>query len=178
MALLMTQPRPKQAITGLMPPQSGEARIREEWRTVLGINSGLATLAKKLQQTILLLPLGWFILLHLFLLKLAPFVGCVRYTLTNRRLMIRKGWKPVSVQEVPLAEIDDVRIDANGVDRFYLAGTLEVLSKGQVVMTLAGCPEPEGFRQAIMNAVTAWVPGREMGHFQAASAVKSEKPAK
>jgi hypothetical protein len=178
MAQAMTQPRPTQAITGLTPPQQREARIREEWRTVLGISPGLATLAKRLQQSIVLLPVGWFILLHLFVLKLAPFVGCARYTLTNRRLMIRKGWKPATVQEVALADIDDVRLDANGVDAFYVAGTLQVVSKGQVVMTLAGCPEPEGFRQAVLNATVAWVPGKEIGHFQPASAVKSEKPAK
>lgn len=174
----MTQSRPQQAITGLTPPQVAEARIREEWRTVLGINAGLATLGKRLQQSIVLLPVGWFILLHLFVLKLAPLIGCVRYSLTNRRLMIRKGWKPTLVQEVPLSAIDDVRLDANGVDPFYLAGTLEVVSNGQVVMTLAGCPEPEGFRQAVLNAIVAWVPGRERGPFQPASAVKSEKPSK
>jgi hypothetical protein len=178
MAQAMTQSRPMQAITGLMPPQLGETRVREEWRTVLGINAGLATLARRLQQTILLLPVGWLILLGLFVLKLAPFIGCTRYTLTNRRLMIRRGWKPAIVQEVALADIDDVRLDPDGVDPFYVAGTLAVISKGQAVMTLLGCPEPEGFRQAVMNAVTAWVPGREMGHFQPASAVKSEKPGK
>jgi hypothetical protein len=164
-------PRPRQVVTGVMPPQLGEATIREAWPTVLGIAPGLATLARKLVQSVILLPLGLLILAPLFLKKIGPFV-CRRYTLTNRRLMIQAGLKPAPVQQVALADIDDVRLDAAAVDPYYLSGTLEVVSKGQVVMTLPGVPEPEGFRQAILNAVRAWVPGKEAGPFQAASAVK------
>lgn len=162
--------RSRQAISGLMPPQLGEARIREEWPTILGINPGLASLARTLQQTVILAPLGWLIALPLFKLKLAPFL-CRRYTLSNQRLMIRRGWKPVIVEQIPLGDIDDVRLDSQGVDPFYLSGNLEVLSKGQVVMRLAGVPEPEGFRHAILNARNAWVPAKATGPFQAASAV-------
>jgi hypothetical protein len=86
--------------------------------------------------------------------------------------MIRKGWKPAPVEEMALADIDDVRLDAAGVDRFYLSGNLEVLSRGQVRMRLVGVPEPEGFRQAILNATAAWVPGKATAPFQPASAVK------
>ena len=58
------------------------------------------------------------------------------------------------------------------VEVVYLSGTLEVLSKGQVALTLPGVPEPEGFRHAVVNAVKAWVPGKATGPFQPASAVK------
>ena len=163
--------KPRQAITGVVPPLFGEARIREEWPTVLGIAPGLATLARKLVQSVVLLPVGLLLLAPLFAKKFGPFV-CRRYTLTNRRLMVQVGLKPTMVLEVPLSAIDEVRIDAAGVDPYYVAGTLEVISKGQVVLTLPGTPEPEGFRQAILNAVTAWVPGKEAGPFQAASAVQ------
>jgi hypothetical protein len=174
----VTTPIPtKQAITGLTPPTSGEARVREEWPTVMGVSAAAASLARACMQSIVLLPLGWLILAPLFKLKFAPFL-CKRYTLTNRRLMIRRGWKPAVVQEVALADIDDVRL-AGDVDAFFLSGDLEVVSKGSVVMRLPASPEPEGFRQAILNTVVAWVPGRTQGHFQPASAVKSEavKPA-
>jgi hypothetical protein len=162
--------RARQAIAGVMPPQLGEARIRETLSSVLGINAGLALLGKRLTQTYVLAPVGWLVLLPLFVLELAPFF-CKRYTLTNRRLMIQHGWKPVPAQQVALADIDEVRLDPGGVDPFYIAGTLEVISKGQVVLTLPGVPEPEGFRQAIINAVKAWVPGKATGPFQPASAV-------
>src|SRR5262245_39662962 len=127
----MTQPAPeqvknsapRQAVTGLVPPTIGEARIREAWPTLMGVAAGPAGLAKMLVRSVFLLPVGWLIQAPLFALKFAPFV-CKRYTVTNRRLMIQRGWKPHPVQEVPLSEIDDVRLDAADVDPFYLSGNL------------------------------------------------------
>jgi len=161
--------RVTQAVAGVIPPQVAEGRIREVFPTVLGVMPAAATLAKRLMRSGILLPVGWLILAPVFALKFAPFVS-KRYTLTNRRLAIRKGWKRTVVQEVALADIDDVRFDAAQVDAFYLSGPLEVVSKGQVVMTLPGVPEPEGFRHAIINAVKAWVPGKATGPWQPASA--------
>lgn len=159
------------AVTGVVPPQLGEGLIREAWPTLLGIAPALATLGKGLMRTVVLAPLGFLVILPAFLLKLAPFV-CRRYTLTNRRLMVRRGWKPAAVQEVPLSAIDDVRLHADGVDPFYVSGTLEVIGNGQVVLTLPGVPEPEGFRLTIINAVKAWVPGKASGPFVPASSLK------
>jgi hypothetical protein len=39
-----------------------------------------------------------------------------------------------------------------------------------VALKLAGVPEPEGFRHAVVNAVKAWVPGKATGPFIPASA--------
>jgi hypothetical protein len=162
---------PKQAITGVVPPQLGEAIIREAWVNVTGISPGVSRLAKMLTHTVVLAPLAWLLLGGLLLVKFAPFVAR-RYTLTNRRLMIRRGLKPQPSHEVALADIDEVRIDPKSVDDFYRAGTLEIVSKGQVVLTLPGVPEPEGFRHAIIDSFKAWVPGKATGPFQPASAVK------
>ena len=160
---------PRQAITGVVPPSLGEARIREAFPAFPGVAAAPAGLAKMLVRSVVLAPLGWLIQAPLFALKFAPFLS-KRYTLTNRRLMVRRGWKPQMAQEVPLTEIDDVRIGPGGVDPFYLCGELEVLARGQVVLRLAGVPEPEGFRQAVVNAVKAWVPEKAKGAWIAASA--------
>jgi hypothetical protein len=162
---------PRQAVTGVMPPQLGEALIREAWPTVLEASSGVAHLAQRLIKTVVLAPLGWLLLLPLFGKRLLPFVS-KRYTLTNRRLMIQRGLRPAPAQEVALSDIDEVRLVPDSFDRFYLSATLEVVSKGQVALTLPGVPEPEGFRHAVVNAVKAWVPGKATGPFQPASAVK------
>jgi hypothetical protein len=186
----------EQAVTGVMPPQLGEARIRESRPSVTGTTTGLAALAKRLMGlpsrvagmlpplpvatavlwpivwtalALPLLPLAWVLLLPGFLLKFMPFL-CKRYTLTNRRLMIQRGLKPRPIQEIALADIDDVRLVAATFDAFYLAGTLEVVSKGEVKLTLPGVGEPESYRQAILNAVKAWVPGKATGPFIPASA--------
>jgi hypothetical protein len=162
---------PRQAVAGLMPPELGEGMIREAFPTVLD-TPGLGKLGQRLIRTVFLAPLGWLLLAPLFGKKLLPFVS-KRYTLTNRRLMVRRGLKPTPREEVKLEEIDDVRLDPASHDTFFHSGTLEVISGGQVKMRLTGVPEPEGFRQAILNAVKAWVPGKAKGPFQPASAIKA-----
>ena len=161
----------RQAVTGLTPPQLAEAVIREKWPSVVAIQPGVAGLAEALTRTIALAPVAWLLLLPLFVLKFLPFL-CKRYTLTNRRLMIQRGLKPRPVQEVPLADIDDVRLDPDGFNAFYKCGTLEVLSQGKPVLTLRGVGGPEAFRHAVLDAVRAWVPGKAKGVFLPASAVK------
>ena len=162
---------PRQAVTGVMPPQLGEARIREAFPSLLDAAPGLANLAARLIRTVVLAPLGWLLLAPLFVKRLLPFV-CKRYTLTNRRLMIQRGLKPSPAQEVKLEDIDEVRLVPDSYNPFFRAGTLEVVSKGQAVLTLTGVPEPEGFRHAVVNAVRAWVPEKMKGPFIPASATK------
>jgi hypothetical protein len=150
--------RRKQIVTGLVPPQLDEAIIREVRRSLAA--SAVAGLAPRLMKTIVLAPLGWLVLL-------LPFLGKIllprRYTLTNRRLMIRRGLKPAVKHAVALSEIDAVRLQPESYSDFYRAGTLEVSSDGKVVLTLPATPGPEAFRQAILNACTAWAPGKLKG---------------
>ncbi|HEY7308322.1 MAG TPA: PH domain-containing protein [Gemmataceae bacterium] len=164
------QPSPRQAVAGLMPPQLGEAMIREVWPTIMEVSSGVASLSGKLIRSVFLAPLGWMLNALLFGKKLAPFI-CKRYTLTNRRLMVRRGWKPASTHEVALQDIDEVRLAPDSYDAFYRSGDLLVLSGGKEVLKLTGVPEPESFRQAVVNAVKAWGgPDKLKGPFIPASA--------
>jgi hypothetical protein len=164
------QQTPRQAVAGLMPPQLSEAMIREVWPTIMDGSPAIAALGSKLIKTVFLAPLGWMLNGLLFGKKFMPFV-CKRYTLTNRRLMVRRGLRPASVHEVALKDIDDVRLDANSYDAFYRSGNLDVVSGGNVVLKLTGVPEPESFRHAIINAVKAWGgPDKLKGPFLPASA--------
>jgi hypothetical protein len=148
----------QQAITGVVPPQQAEALIREAWPSVAR-HKGMAGLGRALTRTIVLAPLAWLVMALGYFGKLLPFTAC-RYTLTNRRLMIRKGWSRKVAHEIPLADIDDVRVQTDSNTTFFRAGTLEIVSKEQVALKLPGTPEPDSFRIAILNACTAWVPGR------------------
>jgi hypothetical protein len=170
-ALKKTPPLFHQAVTGVTPPTMGEAPIRECWPSMPGIQPALARLARTCIRTVFLAPLGWLALAPLFALKFAPVI-CRRYTLTNRRLMIQKGWKPTPFQEVALADVEDVRIVDDTYDEFYLSADLEVVAGGKVALTLPAVPEPEGFRHAVVNAIRAWAPGKLKTPFQPASAVK------
>jgi hypothetical protein len=149
------QQTPRQAVAGLMPPQLGEAMIREVWPSIKNVSGAIAALSAKLIQSVALAPLGWMLNSLLFGRKFAPFL-CRRYTLTNRRLMVQHGWKPAPVQEIALKDIDDVRLIADSYDAFYRSGDLQVMSGGKEVLTLIAVPEPESFRHAIVNAVRAW----------------------
>jgi hypothetical protein len=74
--------------------------------------------------------------------------------------MIQRGLKPKPSHEVALSEIDDAQIVESTIDTFYRAATINILSKGKVVLELAGVPDPESFRHAILDARTAWAPAR------------------
>lgn len=147
-----------QAVTGVIPPETAEARIREVWPSVAR-SRGIAALGKALTRTIILAPLGWLIMSAAYFGKLLP-LAMTRYTLTNRRIMIRKGWSGVPKHEVALAQIDDVRLVPDSIDDFFRAADLEIISQGRVALTLPGVPDPESFRHVILSAATAWVPGR------------------
>lgn len=145
----------EQVVAGVVPPEVGEAIIREVWPSIAA-KPGLARLGETLLRTIVLSPLVALFFLAVRVPAMA--LSGRRYTLTNRRLMVGRGMKARPVEEVPLAAINDVRVVPETVNHFYRAGTLEVLSKDRVVLTLAGVPEPESFRHAIRQACEAWVP--------------------
>src|SRR5438105_14722782 len=99
----------QQAITGVVPSQQGEALIREVWATIAA-NAPAMTLARKLIKTIVLAPIGWLLIAPLFALRLLGFLPglsflTVKYTVTNRRVMVRKGVKPHPVHEIALDQI-------------------------------------------------------------------------
>jgi hypothetical protein len=161
----------QQAVTGVVPPEVGEAKIRETWPSVASVPA-CAALGQKLTRTIVLAPLAWIIMAGVYFGKLLPFLA-TRYTLTNRRLMIRRGWKATVTHEIPLAKIDEVRVVNDAHSDFFRASTLEILEAGKVAMKLPGTPEAEAFRIAILSARNAWVPGKvKTMPFIAASAAK------
>jgi hypothetical protein len=153
----------KQAVTGLTPPQEAEAIIREVFPSVVasplpGAKAG-ARLGRILNRSIIGAPLAWALLIPPYFAKVMPFLA-KRYTLTNRRVMIRRGLRPKPSHEIALSEIEDVHILKDADSDFYREGTIEILSGGKPVLTLEGVPEPESFRQAIINACRAWAPGK------------------
>jgi hypothetical protein len=160
----------QQAVAGVSPPQVAEAKVREVWPSVAAA-PGLASLGRALTRTIILAPLGWLLMSAKYFGKLLPGVAR-RYTVTNRRVMIRRGLKGTPGPEVPLADIDEVRVVKDANSDFFRAANVEIVSKGKVALTLPGVPEPELFRQAVLNALSAWVPGKKHGVFVPASAQK------
>jgi hypothetical protein len=152
-----------QAVTGVTPPQVGEAIIREVWQSVAAY-PGPAGLARACNRSIILAPLGWLVIAPFYFKKLLAFLPglsglATRFRLTNRRLMVCKGLRPVPEKEVPLDRIKDVKLVTDANSEFYYSGTLEVIDDaGQTALTLPGVREPESVRQAILQAAAAWGP--------------------
>ena len=159
-----------QAVSGLAPPQLAEATMRVVWPSVAAF-PGPAAVGRALMSSMILAPLGWLLLAPVYFLKVLPGFAR-RYVLTNRRLMFQKGLHLNSVQEVALADIDDVLIDKDGNSEFYRSANLRIIAHGQTAMTLHGVVGPEAFRHAILSACMAWVPGKaaSMERFMSASA--------
>jgi len=147
-----------QAVAGLTPPELGEARIREIWPTVARV-PGVAGLGKFLTRTIVLAPLGWLVMSLAYFSKVLPFVA-IRYTLTNRRLMVRRGWKGTPSQSILLAEIESVELDRASVDNFFRSADLIIHRTGSAPLTLKAVPDAEAFRHSILDARNAWAPGK------------------
>ncbi|MBI2808435.1 MAG: PH domain-containing protein [Planctomycetes bacterium] len=138
--------------------QDRGTRIREIWPSVARVPA-VASLGKLLNNTIVLAPLGWLLMSGVYFGKVLPIVG-VRYRLTDKRIMILRGWKGAISQQVILADIDDVQLDPASVDNFFRSADLKVISNGAVAMTLTAVPDAESFRHAILDARNAWVPGK------------------
>ena len=132
-------------------------RIREVWPSVARVPA-IANLGKFLNNTMILAPLGWLIMSSVYFGKLLPFIG-VRYRLTDKRVMILRGWKGAISQQVLLTEIDDVILDPASVDQYFRSANLEIIHDGKVMMTLTAVADAESFRHMILDARNAWVPG-------------------
>ena len=158
-----------QAMSEVASPQLREAIIRDVWPSVAA-HAGPAGLARATYKTIILAPLGWLILAPFYFAKLLAILPglsglATRYRLTNRRLMVCKGLRPVADKEVPLDRIKDVKLVTDANSEFFVAGMLEVLdANGQVLLSLPGVPEPESVRQAILQAAAAWGPVLKMAN--------------
>jgi hypothetical protein len=144
-------------MTTLAPDPRGR-RIREIWPTVARVPA-VSNLGKLLNNTIILAPLGWLLMSGVYFGKLLPIIA-VRYRLTDKAIMIVRGWSGGVSQQVPLADIDDVLLDTASVDSFFRSANLEVMHDGKVAMTLTAVPDAESFRHAILDARNAWAPGK------------------
>src|SRR5260370_42257827 len=89
-------------------------------------------------------------------------------------MMNRRGPRPKATDEGALADIEDVHILKDADSDFYREGTLEIMSGGKPVLTLEGVPEPESFREAILNACRAWAPGKMKTPFIPAKKAEQE----
>jgi hypothetical protein len=160
-ALLMRQP-----IAGVAPPKLGEATIMTVWPSLAATSIGrsLGQLYAigggsppfTLGHLIALLSIPLVVPLYFHKLVAAVLPGlpgaAQRYVLTNRRVVIRAGLRPLDVRWVELDRFDSITVVVRPGEAWYHAGDL-VFKLGQIeTFRLDGVVRPEVFRHICMSA--------------------------
>jgi hypothetical protein len=167
-----------QPIAGVAPAELTEAICKVVWPTIGATRAGrlvgrLAamrwgfgepfTVGKLL--TVATIPLS----LAAFGWQLMPCV-CRRYTLTNRRIIIRKGLTGADGPWISLDDFDTVDVEILPGQQWLHAGDLVFRRGGSEILRWAGVSRPETVRQICLVAQTALVSVRDVVQRQAGEA--------
>lgn len=159
----------KQAIAGVAPAESVETTVMTVWPSIAAYPSGrhLGRLYSIRWPNIYIFRIGNLLALLsspfaavLCFWRVMPRVGSC-YTLTNRRIVIEKGWPPVEHSSIGLDGFDSIEIDVLPGQEWFDAGDLSFRKDGREVFRLAGVSRPEAFRQTCLKSRLAYVGVKE-----------------
>jgi hypothetical protein len=178
----------KQPIPGVVPPQLSEATIMTVWPSLAatsigrslgklyGIKAGKAPFTLGHLIALASAPLAVLLYFWKFLvtvsvgaLQLLPKVGGAfksptivrRYVLTNRRVVVRTGLRPVDERWVELDRFDTIDIVVRSGQEWYRAGDL-VFKQGPIeTFRLDGVVRPETFRHTCLSAARGYIGVRQ-----------------
>jgi hypothetical protein len=163
----------KQAIAGVAPPELGEVTVMTVWPSIaamrlgrlIGVACGINVPPKPFNVgklfALAMIPLALTLYFYRFAVPLLTLgminSTCLRYRLTNRRLVVQEGLLPVDKQAVGLDQFDSIDVVVLAGQEWYPAGEL-IFRKGPVeVFSLSGVSRPEAFRQVCLKAHQAYV---------------------
>jgi hypothetical protein len=154
-----------QPIAGVAPAELAEVTCKVVWPTIG------ATRAGRLVGRLAAVRLGWgefFTLgkllavatiplsLAVFCWQLMPYV-CRRYTLTNRRIIVRKGLMPMDQRWIELDDFETIDVEVLPGQGWLHAGDLIFRRGGNEVLRLQGVSRPEVFRHVCLTVRNAFV---------------------
>jgi hypothetical protein len=165
----------KSPFPGFVPPELDEADAVTVWPTIgahpLGrlvgrlcaskMGIGFFTLGKL--WSLVTIPLS----LAVFAWQLMPYI-CRRYTLTNRRIIIRRGLQPLDAKWVDLDGFDSIEVKTLPGQQWLHCGEMIFKRGGSEVLRLSGVSRPEVFRQVCLSAQSALLGVRKIVEQQAA----------
>jgi len=163
-----------QAIAGVAPAEVSERIVMTVWPSVS------ATLVGRLLGRFYDIKAGFYIFtvgnfaalafaplaVPLYLGKVAPGVG-IRYTITNRRIIVQKGVMAVNERSIDLDRFDRIEIEVRPGQEWYKSGDLIFLRGDTETFRLEGVGRPESFVAACMKSRSAYVgvkAAQEAGH--------------
>lgn len=151
-------------------PASAEVTTKTVWPTIAATGAGrlvgrlaavqlgprkFFTLGKLL--TVATIPISLFV----FAWQLLPWI-CRRYTLTNRRLVIRKGYSAVEEKSIDLEAFDSIELEVLPGQQWLHSGELAFRRAETEVFRLSGVSRPEVFRQVCLQSRSALVSVNEV----------------
>jgi hypothetical protein len=107
--------------------------------------------------------------LVVFFWQLMPIV-CRRYSLSNRRVVIRKGLAAAEGPSIRLDEFDGIDVVVLPGQQWLHAGEVVFRRAGTEVFRLTGVSRPEVFRHVCLKAQTAWISMRQVREQQLVAA--------
>lgn len=160
----------KQAIADVSLPELDEVNAMTVWPTIGAMNTG--RLVGRLAS--IRIGLGSFftlgtvlaaatipISLAVYAWQLLPFI-CRRYTVTNRRIVIKKGYSAVDDRSIDLDAFDTIDMEILPGQDWLHAGELVFRRQGTEAFRLSGVSRPQVFRSVCLKARTALVSVREV----------------
>ena len=156
----------KQAIAGVSPSQVAEANIMTTWPSIsaYGLGQFLGRLydikfpnlnrALRVGNLLALATIPFALVLYFY--KLLPKVG-MRYSLTNRRVVVEQGIEGSEKSSVALDNFDDIKIEVQPGQQWFKAGDLIFLNGDREVFRLSGVSRPEAFRAQCLKAHMSYV---------------------
>jgi hypothetical protein len=166
-----------QPIAGVVPPEIDEVPAMTVWPTIGATRTGrwVGRLAA-LRQGVGPLTLGTLfavatipVSLAIFAWQFMPLV-CVRYTLTNRRVIVRRGLRAVDQQWIGLEEFDAIDVEVLPGQQWLRCGEVVFQRAGKEALRFSGVSRPTVFRQVCLKARGAVVTIREVLDRQAVGA--------
>ena len=150
----------KSPFSGIVPSELGEVPSVTVWPTIGALPAG--RLVGRLAETRLgrdewsavgkILAVATIpISLSVFCWQLMPYV-CRRYTLTNRRIIVRRGLLPADEHWIGLDEFDAVDVEVLPGQEWLHAGDVVFKRAGSEVLRLAGISRPDVFRHMCLTA--------------------------
>jgi hypothetical protein len=161
---------------GVAPPDIDEIEAMTVWPTIganpLGRLVGRLCASKIGLGEFFTLGKLWALVtiplsLAVYFWQLMPYI-CRRYTLTNRRVIVRRGLQPQDVQWVDLDGFDTIDIQVLPGQQWLHCGDLVLKRGGSEVLRLAGVSRPEVFRHVCLNTRGAFLSVREVTQKQMA----------
>ncbi|WP_145049762.1 PH domain-containing protein [Lignipirellula cremea] len=152
-----------QAIAGVTPAADAEAITMTVWPSICATFPGrfLGQLYSIGQGGYIVTPGNLFALLTapiaaaLYLGKVAPWFG-MRYTITNRRVVVQRGLAAVDERWVDLDRFDRIEISVRPGQSWFAAGDLVFFMGNTETFRLDGVCRPESFKAACIKSQMAY----------------------